>query len=353
MRPFVIFALPRSRTFWLSRFLSGDGALKPCGHDIGSTLNTLADVRAALSAVLAGSVETGAATGWRWLRKNFPEARFVVIRRPVEAVRESLARCGLDVPRSLLDLQAAFLDEISGRCGTTTLNATDLDSAETCSALFQLCRGVAPSAAWLALNVGANIQLDMNRRIAHLQARSVQIDGLKAEAELADRKLRTEALPFVEIKSVPWSEAIEREMLPLAHAHFDEANHDSPEHRPFDLDCLTIRQIQAAGLMQLNAAWVDGEMAAYCTWTLGPDPESRKVLIANQGPWFVRDDPNYRGLKLGTTLFRRSLDDLRARGVKCVYPHHPMFGRGTALGAYFKRLGAIEMQRVYSLWIGD
>ncbi len=353
MTPFIIFGLPRSRSFWISRFLSGDGSLKPCGHDIGCVVDNLADAKAALTDTLCGTVETGAAVAWRWLRKNLPEARFIVVRRPIEEVAASLARIGLQVPRSVLDLQSAWLDEISAQYGTVTIEAEWLDRPEACSALFRLCRGTDCSATWLALNVGANIQLGMGRRIALLQSRHLAIEGVKAEAQLADLRLRDSALPFVEMGAERWSDEFEHDVLPLAREHFHEANHDTEEHRPFGLDCDVLRQTDELGLLQLNVARVDGQVAAYCLWTLGHDPESSSVATAMQGPWFARKCPEFRALKLGTTLFHRSLADLKARGVQCVYPHRPTHGRGAALGAFFERIGAVEMQRVYSLWIGD
>lgn len=351
--PFLIFGLPRSRTFWTSRFLSGDGAFKPCGHDIGAALDTLAGVFDALTGPLAGSVETGSAMGWRWLRKRFPEAQFVVIRRPIEDVISSLERCGLQVPRAVLDLRSAWLDEIAARPGTVSIDAADLDRADVCAGLFRLCRGMDCSPTWLALNVRANIQLDLGRRIAILQSRAVQIEGLKAEAELADRALRNEPLPFVQMQAEAWSEPFERESALLAAEHFEEVNLGVEPRRPLRLDCAIMRAIEAAGQLQLNTARADGVLAGYCIWTIGPDPESEGLLIANQGPWFAADRPEYRGLNLGTTLFRRSLDDLKARGVKCVFPHHRTQGRGAKLGTFFRRLGAKEIQCGYSLWIGD
>src|SRR5258706_482392 len=64
--PFIVFTLPRSRTFWLSRFLSGDGTTKPCGHDVGAMVDTLADAKTVITEALVGTVETGSMLAWRW-----------------------------------------------------------------------------------------------------------------------------------------------------------------------------------------------------------------------------------------------------------------------------------------------
>src|SRR5215469_4135466 len=91
--PFVIFALPRSRTFWASRYLSYGGW--HCGHDEAAHLRSEADVRSWLAQPATGTVETAAAPFWRLLRHYRPDARVAVIRRPVDEV---LASCMATAP---------------------------------------------------------------------------------------------------------------------------------------------------------------------------------------------------------------------------------------------------------------
>ena len=348
--PFVIFALPRSRTFWLSRFLSGDGTVKPCGHDIAIGMDSLSDVKTALTEHLCGTVETGSMMAWRWLRKTLPEARFIVVRRPLDDVAASLERCGLNVPRSVLELRAAWLDEISARHGTITLNAADLDQPEACAALFQQCRGAKCSPLWLACNMGANIQLDLNRRVELLRSRAAQIEGLKAAAEMADRRLRDKYLPFVEYQEEPW-DRIETDAARMGAEHFREVGDGSDPRRPFALDLSIMREMAKSETCPCFTVRADGVLAGYIQWTIQRDPESVGLLIANQGPWFVAPDERYRGM--GTALFTRSIAALKDRGVKCAFPHHRTEGRGARLGSFFQRIGAKEIQRGYSLWIGD
>ena len=61
--PFLIYALPRSRTYWLSKFLSyGDWV---CGHDQIRYFRTIDDIKGWLNLPATGSAETGIAEWWR------------------------------------------------------------------------------------------------------------------------------------------------------------------------------------------------------------------------------------------------------------------------------------------------
>lgn len=111
--PFVVFALPRSRTAWMAAFLG-------CAHDalIGGT--SLDD----LCAVIArrGSIETALAPAWRAIRDRLPTVRFVVVRRSVADVMESAKRIGWNFPASYLSDQVRCLEEISAQPGTVTVD---------------------------------------------------------------------------------------------------------------------------------------------------------------------------------------------------------------------------------------
>ena len=88
--PFVVFALPRSRSFWLSRYLSCAGY--HCWHEQAPHFRSLGDVQAWLSQDFTGASETTAAPFWRTIVAARPDVRVLVVRRPVGEVVDSLMR---------------------------------------------------------------------------------------------------------------------------------------------------------------------------------------------------------------------------------------------------------------------
>lgn len=176
--PFIIFSLPRSRSAWLSAFLSRPGAV--VGHDIGITSDTPADFADALNHDLAGTCETGAAFAWRLIRKLVPDVRFVVVLRPVSEVCASLERCGITGMEAEMQARMDGLQQIMHQPGTTTLDWTALRFEGTCARLYAQLTGEPMDAQWWRTFAPLNIQVDMAQRLRLLQARSEQITRLKA-----------------------------------------------------------------------------------------------------------------------------------------------------------------------------
>lgn len=178
--PFVVFSLPRSRSTWLSIFLSRPDAI--CGHDIGPTLDRPEEFAERLTADLVGTCETGAAFAWKLIREMLPEARFVVVRRdPAEVVR-SLERFGITGQEGEMWGRARDLDRISAEPGTVTIDHTDLGDRAVCAALYRFCLGVPMPRAWWAALDPVNIQVDVGRQLQLLAERRPQIEAVKAGA---------------------------------------------------------------------------------------------------------------------------------------------------------------------------
>ncbi len=88
MPPFAVFSLPRSRSAWLSRFLTyGEWS---CGHEEIRNLRSIDDIKLWFSQPNTGTVETAGAPWWRTMLKFAPDTKVVVVRRPVEEVFDSL-----------------------------------------------------------------------------------------------------------------------------------------------------------------------------------------------------------------------------------------------------------------------
>ena len=190
--PFVVFALPRSRSAWLSKFLTyGDWH---CGHDTLLDHRSLEDVRAFLAQPYTGSVETAAAPFWRLLERFAPGARVVTLRRPIPEVETSLQAflqpAGLHLDpvelRRVLTRAERKLDQIEARLpGVLSVRFADLADEETCAVVFEHCLGLAHDPVWWRKMATRNVQMNAHWFVSTLVARRQQFDALTAAAQRA------------------------------------------------------------------------------------------------------------------------------------------------------------------------
>lgn len=182
--PFVIFSLPRSRSFWLSRFLTY-GAWH-CGHDELLHCDSLGAVGAWLRQPCVGTAETSAAPFWRLLS---PTVRVVTVRRPVADVIASLHRAGLAFDTLLMTRVAAHhdrkLDQIEHRMpNVLSVRFEDLASEEVCAEVFEHCLPYAHDPEWWEEHDRQNLQINRAQMVAAL-SRGPQLRALAAEAGVA------------------------------------------------------------------------------------------------------------------------------------------------------------------------
>ncbi len=187
--PFIVFALPRSRTAWLAQFLAGNGW--QCTHDLVIECDTLAQLQHRLAQPMSGTVETGAMLGWRLLRTWFPRAKFAVVRRPVQEVLASLARVGAPADVNEIYSRNRLLDVIASQPGTMSVHFMDLAITSVCSDLFHHCTGWPPRPEHLRRFGELRIELDISRRLSRIASRSGAVAELKAEALAAVEALQT------------------------------------------------------------------------------------------------------------------------------------------------------------------
>jgi hypothetical protein len=174
--PFVVFSLPRSRSAWLSMFLSCRGRL--IGHDIGADCESPAEFFLKLG---AGTCETGAAFAWQFIRRAKPNAKFIVVRRDPFEVADSLARFGLNGFLSEMQARDDDLMSISEQRGVLTVDYHDLVKPEVCAEVFEFCLDEAMPAWWWQRLDALNIQVDMNKQVAKLIRNADRISRLKAD----------------------------------------------------------------------------------------------------------------------------------------------------------------------------
>lgn len=134
--PFFIVALPRSRTTWLSAFLTGPNIL--CYHEatrVCASMDDLALLLATTPRHYAGNCDGFNLAIFDDLVRRFPGAKFVTILRPVPDVRRSLDRVGLPVGEKHLAAMDAALHECAGR-SHMALAFDELDDEEAVRALW-------------------------------------------------------------------------------------------------------------------------------------------------------------------------------------------------------------------------
>jgi hypothetical protein len=343
MQPFIVFSLPRSRSAWMAHWLSDHDLI--VGHDIGIECRGVRDFADRFTSGLDGSCETGSMFAWRLIRKEIPGIKFVVIRRKRGAVARSLERFGIVMPEAEFDARERALDEIEVQPEAIRLEFDDLSLPNSAAMLLN---HVAPDKTfnkgqWQDFDA-VNIQVKMEERLGRLVQNEAHIEAMKAEARVGLDALDQGYAVAIEPFQHFWPEA-----KALAEAHSVEVDGGVEPRRPFQVDELGMAELQNAGILRVFSLRLNKKIVGYFTWQVCLDLESRGLLVAHQGAWYVAP-----GHAQGTLqLWDQSVATLKAMGVKHIFPHHRTQGRGNDLGKFFRRRGAKEIQRTYSLWIGD
>lgn len=350
---FIGFALPRSRTAWLSRFLTyGDWT---CGHDELRHMRSLDDVRSWLSQPDVGTIETAAAGAWRLLPKLAPDARVLVVRRSVADVVDSMmALPGLVFDRdSLLAGLTAFdrkLDQIEARLPCLSVRFEDLAREETCRRVFEYCLPYKHDHQHWATLAPINIQIDMRAIIKYVAAFREQLDKLGAIArhrmltDLATRK------PVVADGISIQTESFEtwlRDGSQLFDAHLVKVGEAPGDWHKKNIPLM--RVLDSQGLIQVTTARSNGRMFGYLMTLISPSLTSENVLSATNATFFASGDVPGLGLKLQ----RAAIRSLKARGVDEVFMQAGMRGSGPRIDAIYRRLGAEENGQVYRLALSE
>ena len=133
--PFIIYALPRSRTVWLSKLLTYGGWT--CFHDLLAQMQP-EGIAEYLKQPNAGIIDTGLVLHWKKMRGLVPEAKIITIRRDVLDVRDSLVKMGLDFP--ITPFYAA-LEEIEKEPDVISIPYEALSNPDETNQLLKYCTG--------------------------------------------------------------------------------------------------------------------------------------------------------------------------------------------------------------------
>lgn len=151
MTPFVVLSTPRSRSFWLSRFLSTPE--RPVEHDISHRFCSHAAIRAYFADPAAAVVDT--ALGLIWDRLHIFGVQLIILHRDPNEVARSLQ--GLGMPVGSLYAYDAKLRAMPG----FHIDQDDLDCEIGAKMIYRYCTGEKmPRGRWREF-VGRNMQCDL------------------------------------------------------------------------------------------------------------------------------------------------------------------------------------------------
>ena len=335
--PFFVFSLPRSRSKWMSVFLSyGEWV---CCHD---PMLDLKSIDALVDLTRHGSVgvcDTAMAFAAPAIRKVLPGAKFVVIRRDIEEVRSSLDACGLGpYPDGMLEALAAEVDAVSSMPGTLTIGYADLDE-NGCRQVFEHCLGEPFDRDWWVTFANKNIQIDVAARVKKCEAALPVIHSFANDAR--------DVMEMVSIQEESWYDfAIDG--FPVIYDHYHEVG--SYEHEVFDPNVPLLEACQDSGILQIVTARAGRKLVGYLFFTLAPSFKSRNEMNATQGAFYVK--PGWRGWT-GLAMHKESIRLLKEKGVKRLALRSGAKGVGERQDVLFRRLGAVEDGHLFNLWIGD
>ncbi|MBP2290718.1 GNAT family N-acetyltransferase [Azospirillum rugosum] len=347
--PFVIFGLPRSRTAWLSRFLTyGDWV---CGHEELRHARSLDDVRSWLAQPCTGTAETAAAPWWRLARHLRPDLRVVVVRRDPMASADSLMRLGLFPDRPAVERLMHRLDrkleQISRRVpDALSVRFEDLEREDACAAVFEHCLPYRHDPEWWGAWAPVNVQCDMRAIVRYCHAHAPQLDKLTAIAKHQTLALMARDEPGdldgVTIQAEPfdvWLRDAER----LFNDHLVAVGEAPGDWQRKNIPLL--RALDDLGAMQIMTARCNGRMFGYLMSVISPSLESPDVLSAQHATFYA--DPAFRGL--GIRLQRAALEALRQRGVGEVFARAGVRGDGPRMAPLYHRLGGEDFGQLFRI----
>ena len=341
---FIVYALPRARSFWLSKFLTyGDWY---CGHDEARHMRSLEDVKAWFTQPNTGTVETAAAPFWRIVPKGI---KTVCLWRPIPEVVESLARFGFDRNQVRVTVSALErkLEQIVKRVpGALWVDCRDLADEGVCKAVFEHCLPYKFDPAWWQLLQGVNLQADLRAMVRYHQAYASQIEWLRTAAKnamLANiERRRPHDMEGITFQQESWNDFF-KDAQHLLEIHSTAAGSGTN----FRTKNLPLYKIMCqAGMAQITTARCNGRLFGYVINGTGPSMDHPDEMVAMHFTTFVSKE--FPGL--GRKLVAAANEVLREKGVSEVL--YRVGATQKKLDAFYKRLGAEYRGEEYALRLG-
>lgn len=339
--PFLVMALPRSRTAWLSKFLSA----KPwvCGHEQIRYFRTLEDAKAWFMQPFIGSAETLAMPYWRLLPRFAPDCRVLVVRRPVSEVTESMMKfniSGMERPKLLENMKRlnAKLDQVEARYhNCISVNFDELGDFEVCNVIFQHCLGAPLGRQWFDYWNAINVQIDMDAAMRYVWTHMIPLARLNYAAKhqmLADLMSKPRPQPddglVVAEEKFPASFAEAQQMF---EDHCVAVGELPDEWTKNNIELLY--QMDAVGKLQILTARSNGQLFGYLVTMLGAELDNAAIKSATHTLFYASD----RWPGAGLRLQREALIRLKQKGYSEVLMRSGL-GPGSRVETIYKRIGA-------------
>lgn len=351
-RPFLVMALPRSRTAWLAHWLSHAGW--NVSHEHLRYMRSLDDVRTWLTLEGVGSVETSAAPFWRLLRSYSPDTKVLIVRRPVEEVVESLVAVGLganpaEIRKAICRLDRKLEQAEERLRQTMSVPYSALADPMVCAAAQEWLTGDEFDVSWWMQWQATNVQIDFMALQRYVSAYLPQINKLEAMARQAmwrELTLRPVEMAGVTIQEEPLATWL-ADCPHLFQQHCLEVG-ESPDNWK-NKNIPLWHRLAAAGALQIMVARCNGKPFGYLMTLLAPSLEAEGRTMAQNTAFFA--DKALPGL--GLKLQRAAVAQLKAKGVYETFMREGIRGDGNRMGALYRRLGAESFGEMYRLGLED
>lgn len=353
MQPFIILGMPRSRTYWLSRFLSYGSW--HCGHDELQHCRSLDDVRSWFAQPDIGTVETAAAPFWRLLPKD---AKVVTVRRPIEEVLDSVMRVlpGSDMAAmdKLLRGVDRKLDQVEARIlGVMRVEYRYLAHESVCKTVFEHCLPYQHDHDWWTSWNAQHVSGNLAAQVRYCRAYMPQIRKMERAAKQAilakfarqyGARQPMDGFVFQEEPFEQW--LVDAQQLFRQHLAVTDQDAEGYALKNIPLG----RQLDAGGMIQVTTARSNGKMFGYVMSLISPSPNKRDILMAqNLLPYASPDCPG-----LGRRLQMKAIDLLHEKGISQVFVRTGTLGAdGPRIGSMYERLGFVPEGQLYRLEMED
>jgi hypothetical protein len=126
-----------------------------------------------------GAVEIGGVVAWQIIKKELPDLKTIVIRRPLQDVYNSLAATGHQADLTSLAEFDELLNVVSAQPGVHSINVDSLDVPAVCKWLFEYCLELEFDFDWWARLSALDIQVNLDEAMKNRDEVKVRFNAFR------------------------------------------------------------------------------------------------------------------------------------------------------------------------------